>query len=113
MKKVCVIMLLVMSACVSGCKAQKPAFVLSDKTGWHKIGDITPDFKKELQEIEIIGADRFDAIRFKAKDASVKIDSFLVHLEDDSKVYYPLNMTVKAGTESKTVYLKTKENSLR
>ena len=36
---------------LSAANAQKPAVVVSDKTGWHKIGETTVDFKKEKDEV--------------------------------------------------------------
>ena len=37
--------------------AQKPAVMVSDKAGWHKIGEVTASFKSEKDELVVMGAD--------------------------------------------------------
>ena len=59
MKKGIKLAILAMIGSMSFATAQTPAVVLSDKAGWHKIGERTVDFKKDRDEVMVVGADRF------------------------------------------------------
>ena len=61
--------------------SQKPGVVVSDKDGWHKIGETTVDFKAEKDEISVIGADRFSSIKIKVTDAPIVLTSFEIFFE--------------------------------
>ena len=61
MKKVILIAMLV----IAGYSRTYAQVVISDKTGWHKIGENTVDFKTETDEILVIGADRSNRSRLK------------------------------------------------
>ena len=50
-----------------------PAVVTADKTGWNKIGGRSVEFVRDRDEILVVGANRFSAIKFKAMDAPVHI----------------------------------------
>ena len=74
MKKIMILMLAVAGA--SGvAMAQNPKVVTSDKTGWHKIGETTVDFKKEREEILVLGANRFADIKFRVADEPIDLVS--------------------------------------
>ena len=59
----------------------KPEIITSDKTGWHKIGENTVSFKKETDEIALLGSDRFAKIKFKVKDAGIVINDLTKKLK--------------------------------
>ena len=49
--------------------AQKAAVVTSNSPGWHKIGEITVNFKADRDVIIVKGADKFKALKLKVTDA--------------------------------------------
>jgi hypothetical protein len=102
-----------LTAVYSTSLAQKPAVILSDKAGWHKIAETTADFKKDTVEIEIIGADKFAAIKFKIKDAAIDLQSLIVYYENDTVQKILLNFHIEPGRESRAVDLKGSEKALR
>lgn len=63
--------------------AQKPAIIVSDKEGWHKIGETTVNLKTDRDNIVIMGADRFKAIRFKVMDAGIDLQDLEVYYEKE------------------------------
>ncbi len=70
--------MIVVFACVgmSGVAiGQIPKVILSDKTGWHKIGETTVDLTKETDEVVVLGADRFASIKFKVEDQAINLQS--------------------------------------
>ncbi|HET6227039.1 MAG TPA: hypothetical protein VFF27_12210 [Bacteroidia bacterium] len=87
--------------------------IISDKSGWHKIGEITADFKKEKEEVIVMGADRFASIRFKVTDAPIDLVSLEVYYESGDKQDVAVNMPVKAPGESRTIDLKGGERALK
>lgn len=57
--------------------AQDPGIVTSSKPGWHKIGEVKADFKKENESIVVMGADQFKSIKLKVTDAPISINKVL------------------------------------
>jgi hypothetical protein len=85
--------------------AQKPAVVLNDKSGWHKLGETTVDFTHEKDEIIVIGASRFSAIKIKVTDAPVNFTSFEINFDKGDKQNVSIGENIKAPGESKVVQL--------
>lgn len=87
--------------------------VVSDKTGWHKIGETTVDFTKDRDEISVIGADKFAALIFKVDDAPINLMDLEVFYEsgDNQKVH--LNFPVKSPGQSKEIDLKGGERAIK
>ncbi|WP_333809226.1 hypothetical protein [Flavobacterium sp.] len=65
--------------------AQDPKLVISDKDGWHKIGETKVDFKNETDQILVIGANRFSSIKIKVTDGSINMESFVIYFDNDEK----------------------------
>src|SRR5437868_13806 len=110
MKKILLIIMLAVSPAlfINTAYAQKPAVVTSDKAGWHKIGEVTADFKTDRDEITVMGADKFKALKLKVTDAPIHIS--------DMKVYYEgaagtediaVKNNFQAGGESSVINLKS------
>lgn len=93
--------------------AQKPAVILNDKPGWHKIGETTVNFRTESDEILLIGADRFTALKFKVTDAPVLIKSIEVFFDKGDTQKIPVEMTLKASGESDAVPLEGGERKVK
>ena len=83
--------------------AQSPKVVISDKDGWHKIGETRVDFKKETDKIPIIGAVRFAQVKIKVTDAPILLESFDVVFEDGAKQNVPVGQEFKVPGETKVV----------
>ena len=124
MKKTAIIGLLALTASFSTATAQNSMtdtdnksksheLIISDKTGWHKIGEVKADFKKEREEIMVMGADRFASIRFKVTEAPIDLVGLEVYYESGDKQDVKINMPVKAPGESRTIDLNGGERSLK
>lgn len=87
--------------------------MVSDKKGWHKIGERTVDFIKDTDEIIVTGADRFASLKFKAIDASIQLISIEVYYDAGDKQTISLNALLSAGTDSKVIDLKGVEKDLK
>ncbi len=87
--------------------------MVSDKKGWHKIGERTVDFIKDTDEIIVTGADRFASLKFKAVDASIQLISIEVYYDAGEKQTISMNSLLTAGTDSKVIDLKGVEKDLK
>lgn len=112
MKKVVMMMMLAVASC-GAAFAQKPEVITSDKTGWHKIGETTVDFKKDNDEIVLFGADRFATIKFKVTDAPIDLISLEIVYESGDNQMVSVNMPIKAPGESRTIDLKGGERNVK
>ena len=105
MKKLMILMLAVAGA--SGVAlAQNPKVVTSDKTGWHKIGETTVDFKKEREEILVLGANRFADIKFRVADEPIDLVSVEIVFASGDNQIININSHIKAPGDSRKINLK-------
>ena len=94
--------------------AQLPKVVTSDKKGWHKIGETRVDFKKERDEIVILGANRFSAIKIKVENAPVDFMGAEAYYESgDKQDLQFLSKSIKAPGESEIINLNGGERTLK
>lgn len=103
MKKIVFVLLL--AASHFSMMAQNPKVVTSDKTGWHKIGETTVDFKNESDQILVLGADRFAAIKIKVTESPINLISFDIYFENGEKQNVALGEEIKVPGETKVVDL--------
>jgi hypothetical protein len=100
-----ILFVLLIAANYSKTFAQQPDIVLSDKAGWHKIGETTVDFKTETDEILVLGADRFRSIKIKVTDAPINLISFDIYFESGDKQSVNIGQNIKAAGETREVRL--------
>ena len=93
--------------------SSSPAVVLGDKTGWQKIGERSVDFKTDRDDITIVGADKFSAIKFRVTDASIELIALEVYYESGDKQDIKIADKVVAGTESRVIDLNGGERELK
>ena len=108
MKKL--ILLLLIVATQTTLLAQTPKVVISDKEGWHKIGETTVDFTKETDEILVIGANRFSSLKIKITDAPINLGSFDIIFDNNEKQKVAVGQEFKTPGESKQVSLGGEKN---
>lgn len=87
--------------------------VLSDKTGWHKIGETTVDFTRDRDEVSVMGANRFAALIFKVEDAPIHIMDIEVYYESGDNQKVNVNYPIKAPGQSKEINLNGGERSIK
>ncbi|MCW3086161.1 MAG: hypothetical protein JWP12_3527 [Bacteroidetes bacterium] len=108
MKKAILMLLVLVAAHVS--KAQKPGVVISDKPGWHKIGEVTASFKMENESIVVLGADKFKSIKLKVTDANLDLESLEVYYESGDVDNIAVKSSLKAGSETRVIDVKDKSS---
>src|SRR3954470_23607599 len=99
MKKILMVAFLATAGICNTINAQQPAVVVSDKAGWHKIAETTVSFKKELDEVVVLGADKFASIKFKIKDAPIDLVNLDIYFEDGKKQHVDIAMPIKVQGE--------------
>jgi hypothetical protein len=105
MKKLIILALFIASG-LSSAVAQQPKVVVSDKSGWHKIGETTADFKSEKDEIMVMGADRFSKLKIKVTDAPIHLVSYDIYFESGDMQSVSVNKEIKVPGETESVDLK-------
>lgn len=90
-----------------------PAVMISDKAGWHKIGERKVDFARDRDEIMIVGADRFAAIKFKVTEAPIDLQELEVYYESGVKQDIPVRTPILSGNESRVIDLNGGERNLK
>ncbi len=113
MKKIIVIVLLAIVGMNNSAMAQNPKVVVSDKKGWHKIGETTVDFAKDRDEILVIGADRFASLIFKVTEAPVNLIDIEVFYESGDNQKVNINFPIKVAGQSKEIDLNGGERSIK
>ncbi len=113
MKKTLMIMMLAITGIYGIAKAQQPAVVVSDKTGWHKIGETTVNFEKDRDEVSVLGADKFASIKFKVTDAAINLMDLEVYYESGDKQDIKVNLPIKGPGESRVIDLNGGERALK
>jgi hypothetical protein len=111
MKKIAMFVLMAMAIAYGSANAQ--SVVVSDKTGWHKIGSRTIDFKNDKDEITVLGADKFSSIKFKINDAPVNLKNVEVYYETGDNQNIEVNSPIGPEMESKAYDLNGSERSLK
>lgn len=113
MRKAVILILLAIAGSFSTVNAQKTAIITSDKAGWHKIGETVVDFQRDRDEITIVGADRFAAIKFRVKDEPIHLMALEVIYESGDKQNININIPIKVKGESRVIDLKGGERNLK
>ncbi len=113
MKKVLLIIFLATTGLCKTASAQKPAVIVTDKSGWHKIAETTVSFKKEKDEVVIMGADKFASIKIKVTDAPVDLVNLEIYFEDGGKQHVDVAMPLKMNGESRQIDIDGGERDLK
>jgi len=111
MKKFIVMLLLAASS--TNLWAQTPKVVISDKDGWHKIGETDVSLDKETDKIMIIGANRFAAVKIKVTDAPIRLESFDIFYDNDESKNVKIGQEIKHEGETSVVDLGGEKNIKR
>lgn len=96
---------------VGGCH-RKTAMVVSDRDGWHKIGETYVDFTKEREEIVLKGSNRFAKLQLVVFDASIELQDMEVYYEDGKKQDIALRTQMTEDKKSRVIDVMGKESSI-
>ncbi len=93
--------------------AQETSVILSDRTDWIRIGETTVNFETDRDEINVMGADKFAAIKFKVMDVPVHLMDLQVFFDDGGKQDINVNFPIKPKGESRIIELDGGERDLK
>ena len=109
MKKVLSIILLAIAGIYGTASAQQTTVVSTDTSGWYKIGQANVDFKRDRDEIVVLGADRFKSIKLKVINAPIDLKDLEIYYESGNKQNVKINASLKAAGESEVIDLEQGE----
>jgi hypothetical protein len=112
MKNAIIIAMLAVVSIIS-VNAQETAVILSDRTDWIRIGETTVNFETDRDEINIVGADKFAAIKFKVMDVPVHLMDLQVFFDDGGKQDINVNFPIKPKGESRIIEMNGGERDLK
>ena len=113
MKNLTIISLLLLSLCSTAIAQKQSAVVVSDKTGWHKIGETTVDFKKERDQIMIIGSNKFANISLKVLDEPIDLRDMDIFFENGDSQKVKINSPIQAGSETSGIAIRGGERQIK
>jgi hypothetical protein len=106
MKKAVLVFAVLFAVLLNSAFAQEPSVMLSDKPGWHKIGEVKADFKMENESISVLGADKFKSILLKVTDAPINIERIQVFYESGQMEEFDVKNELKPNSETRKIDLK-------
>ena len=113
MKNKILIMLLAVVVSTGNLVAQKPAVILNDKAGWHKIASKNVDLERDRDEISVVGADRFASIKLVVTSGMISLYDLEVIYDSGDKQVIEVRNKIKEGGESQTFDLKGSERDVK
>lgn len=94
--------------------AQKPAVVVSDKPGWHKITECHVSYKTDKDEVLVVGNNHFKQVKLKAEDSSVDLKSMEVYYYDvASPQSIDVSMTLDKDQETQAYDLTSSDKRIK
>jgi allophanate hydrolase subunit 1 len=109
MKKVLPIILLAIAGSFGTANSQQTTVVSNDTSGWYKIGEAKVDFKKDRDEILVLGADKFKSIKLKVINAPIELKDLEIYFETGKKQDVKINKSLKAAGETSVIDLEDGE----
>jgi hypothetical protein len=105
MKKKLSIILLAIAVIYGTASAQQTTVVSGDTAGWYKIGQANVDFKRDRDEIIVLGADRFKSIKLRVINVPIDLKDLEIYYESGNKQDVKINASLKAAGESGVIDL--------
>ncbi|HYK46939.1 MAG TPA: hypothetical protein VEV83_17300 [Parafilimonas sp.] len=84
-----------------------------DKSGWKKIGELHVDFKADKDVMKVAGEEHYKALKIKAVDAGVHIESMQVVYANGTPDDVPIRYDFKRGEESRQIDLAGKDRNIK
>lgn len=103
-----------MAAFGAGAFAQtKPVVEVKDNPGWHKIAETVVNLKTDQDELMVLGADHYKAIRLKATDSDIEITDVRVMYENEQVQDIEVRKILKAGEQTREIDLDGKDRAIK
>lgn len=103
-----------MAAFGAGAFAQtKPVVEVKDNPGWHKIAETVVNLKSDQDELMVLGADHYKAMRLKATDSDIEITDIRVMYENEQVQDIEVRKILKAGEQTREIDLDGKDRAIK
>jgi vacuolar-type H+-ATPase subunit H len=106
MKRAVVVLLVLCGMLVNAAFGQKPTVVLDNDPGWHKIGQITANFKMDTESIIVYGRDEFTKLKLKVTDAPILIERVQLFYEEGDMEEIAVGTELQTGGTTSALDLK-------
>jgi hypothetical protein len=92
---------------------EKVAVETNDKAGWHKITETIANLKSDRDEVMVMGADHYKAMKLKVTDAPVEITDLTVVFENEARQDIQVRKLIGAGEETRVIDLDGKDRAIK
>lgn len=86
--------------------SSSPSIVVDDSKGWHKIGERSVDLTRDKDEVVLVGANRFAAIKLKVTESAIDLRDVTVYYDKGDVQNLGIHGIFYAGDESTSMDLK-------
>lgn len=112
MRKAIMVILLLGAGVFCTLQAQKVEVMTSKKEGWHKIGKTTVNFKKEIDQVFVVGHNKFTQLKFKVTETPIELVNVELYYGKGAPQKIKVNNTIMANGESKIIKFDSGEHNL-
>ncbi len=105
MKKILSLILFVIAGSYGTAFSQQTTVISNDTLGWYKIGEAKVDFKKDRDEILVLGADKFKSIKLKIFNAPIDLKDLEIYFENGKRQDVKINKSIKEAGETSVIDL--------
>lgn len=91
----------------------KPVVEVKDNPGWHKIAETVVNLKSDQDELMVLGADHYKAMRLKATDSDIEITDIRVMYENEQVQDIEVRKILKAGEQTREIDLDGKDRAIK
>ncbi|MEP7128862.1 MAG: hypothetical protein ABI729_08340 [Chitinophagales bacterium] len=114
MKKQILIVTMVLAAFGFSANAQtKTVLEVDNSPGWHKIVETTADLKTDFDEVAVIGADHYKAIKLKVTDSDLELMDIRIMYENETTQDIEVRKMIKQGESTREVDLTGKDRAIK
>ena len=86
---------------------------LAIEEGWELLGESKANFVRDKDQVNVLSAERFTAIRFKVEDKDIHLSNINVVYQSGDKLSPVMDEDIVAGQLSRVVELGTEGKSIR
>jgi len=113
MKKQILIAFILLAVGTASFAQSKPALQVDDNPGWHKIAETVVNLKSDQDEIAVLGADHYKAMKLKATDSDIEIMDVRVMYENEKVQDIEVRKFLKQGEETRQIDLDGNDRAIK
>lgn len=95
----------------SSCSGSRKTVAIEE--GWDLLGEVKVNFVRDRDEIKVLNANKYTAIRFKVENRDVQLNSLKIVYQNGDKLEPSVSESIAAGQYSKEIELAAEGKTIR